>query len=159
MTMRYMSLGMTIFGFWLLLSGHYTNFLLVVGVICSALIVFFSAYMRIVDVEGHPIELLPRALIYWPWLIVEIFKSSWIVSMIILDRRLPVSPTVSCVSAGSGNHLGINVYANSITLTPGTVAIEANRQNIVVHALLKEGADDLGHGAMAARVSWLGGWS
>lgn len=151
--MRYFSLGVVLFGFWLLLSGHYTNFLLAMGLLSVVAILLFSHRMHIVDAEGHPVHLAPRALLYWPWLLVEICKSAWNVTKIILNPALPISPTATRVKASQKSALGVNIYANSITLTPGTISIEVSGQDIVVHALEKSGADDVEGGAMDARVT------
>jgi len=44
------------------------------------------------------------------------------------------------------------MYANSITLTPGTVSVNLEKDKILVYALSKEGADDLLSGEMAKRI-------
>ena len=59
-------------------------------------------------------HLLPVAL-------VEIAKSAWAVTKLILHPRLPISPTMTKVIAGQKTPVGIATYANSITLTPGTI--------------------------------------
>ena len=44
------------------------------------------------------------------------------------------------------------IYANAITLTPGTVSVQLDDDTITVHALSKEAADALKTGDMASRV-------
>jgi hypothetical protein len=61
---------------------------------CALAIVWFARRMDMVDHEGHPIHLGPKALFYWPWLLKEIVKSAWDVSKIILHPKLPISPTL-----------------------------------------------------------------
>ncbi|MDC9700813.1 MAG: Na+/H+ antiporter subunit E [Alphaproteobacteria bacterium] len=153
--MRYVSLGLILFGFWLLLSGHYTTFLVMAGFMSAFLVVCFASYMQVVDREGFPIELYRGLLTYWPWLIVEIFKSALSVTKIILDPSLPISPNVFSLRSSQKTALGINVFANSVTLTPGTIAIRLDVNNVVVHALTKEGVADLKRGEMDARVTRL----
>lgn len=148
----FFSLSASLFAFWLALSGHYTATFIVIGAICSVLIVLFSLRMSIVDEEGHPIHLAIRALTYWPWLIKEIAKSAWDVTRIILDPKLPISPTMTKVKAQQKTGLGVSIFANSITLTPGTIAVDVEGGEILVHALSKAGADDLAEGTMNRRV-------
>jgi multicomponent Na+:H+ antiporter subunit E len=48
---------------------------------------------------------------------------------------------------------GVATYANSITLTPGTITVEVSGNDLIVHALVRDGADDLEAGGMDRRVS------
>lgn len=151
--MRHVSLGIALFGFWLLLSGHYTQFLLTIGALCCIGVVLLARQMKVVDAEGHPIHLVIGALTYWPWLVKEIIKSAWDVTKIIINPALPISPTLMRARATQKTALGVNIYANSITLTPGTISVEVDDHDIVVHALQGEGADALAEGAMDRRVT------
>lgn len=151
------SLGAVLFGLWLLLSGHYTPLLLGFGVASCALVVLISARMDVVDREGHPIHLGPRALTYWPWLFVEIVKANIDVAKRIVDPKLPISPTMLRVKASQKTEVGRVIYANSITLTPGTVSVELEGDMIEVHALTAEGAASLEEGEMDRRVTAMEG--
>ena len=150
--MRRLSLFLVLFAFWLVLSGHYTPRLIIIGAVTSLLCVAAAARMHVDDEEGHPIDLLPRALTYFPWLIWEICKSAWSVTWIILNPRLPISPTMLRVRAGQRSPRGIGIYGNSITLTPGTLTVAADGDMLTVHALTADGADDLEEGTMDRRV-------
>jgi multicomponent Na+:H+ antiporter subunit E len=149
---RRLSLFLVLFAFWLVLSGHYTPRLIIIGAVTSLLCVAAAARMHVDDEEGHPIDLLPRALTYFPWLIWEICKSAWSVTWIILNPRLPISPTMLRVRAGQRSPRGIGIYGNSITLTPGTLTVAADGDMLTVHALTADGADDLEEGTMDRRV-------
>ncbi|MGE0565076.1 MAG: Na+/H+ antiporter subunit E [Pseudolabrys sp.] len=151
--MRYFSLGISLFAFWLALSGHYTPFLITAGIGCAALCVYAAARIDLVDREGHPIHLLPAAALYFPWLIAEIGKSAWSVTRTILSPALSITPTVVTLKATQKTTEGITTYANSITLTPGTITVGVSGNELTVHALVKEGAEDLEAGGMDARVS------
>ena len=151
--MRAISLTGFLFAFWLALSGHYTAVLIGAGAGCALLCVFAARRMRIADREGHPIHLLLGAVTYWPWLVREIAKSAWAVTKIILHPRLPISPTMTIVHAGQRTSVGVATYANSITLTPGTITVGVRRNELTVHALILDGALDLEAGGMDARVS------
>ncbi|MGH6925495.1 MAG: Na+/H+ antiporter subunit E [Propylenella sp.] len=150
--MRLASLAGLLFVFWLALSGHYTPWLVGMGIL-SALATAFAAYrMDVADREGHPIELALRTPAYHPWLAWEVAKSAWGVTKVILSPRLPISPTMTVVRASQRTAAGIATYANSITLTPGTITVGVNGDQLTVHALVAEGANDLEAGAMDARV-------
>lgn len=157
--LRTLSVWATLFLFWLLLSGLYTPFLVAAGAGCAAAVTAIALRMRLVDAEGHPIHLGVRAFCwYWPWLLKEIVKSAWQVTRVILHPKLPISPRVVRFRPSQRSDLGLVVHANSITLTPGTICIEASRDEFVVHALTAEGAASLVTGNdMDRRVARLEG--
>jgi multicomponent Na+:H+ antiporter subunit E len=150
---RSVSLAIILYGFWLALSGHYTALLLSAGAICAIAVTLAALRMRIVDAEGHPTHLLGRALTYYPWLAWEIVKSGWAVTKIILHPRLPISPTMTVVPASQRTSVGRAIYANSITLTPGTITVGVQGEELTVHALVEAGALDLEAGGMDRRVT------
>ena len=151
--MRQIGLAGFLFLFWLVLSGHYTPFLMAAGAVCAAFCVFAMLRVRVADEEAYPAELLWGAVTYFPWLIREIAKSAWAVTKIILHPRLPISPTMTLVQASQKTSVGIATYANSITLTPGTITVGVHGKDLVLHALVTEGAIDLEEGGMDRRVS------
>lgn len=140
--------------FWLAMSGIYTSFLITAGIIFSVAIALFSARrLGVVDREGHPIHLSLNALFYWPWLGLQIAISALTVSRIILSPRLPVSPVLLRVKMSQKSDVGKVTYANSITLTPGTVSVDIEGDEILVHALTQKGAAELTAGEMDRRVT------
>ena len=143
----------SLFLFWVLLSGMFTPFLLIAGAGCALGVVWFSRRMDLIDHEDHPMHLGWRAGLYWLWLIKEIAKSGWQVSKIILDPALPISPTLRRFQPSQQTEVGLVIHANSITLTPGTITVEATPDGLLVHALTREGADALSDSEMDRRVS------
>ncbi len=156
-TLRTLSLFVLLFLTWLLLSGLYTGLLLGLGVLSCLLVVAVCRRMQIVDLEGHPNHLVIGMLRYMPWLLWAIVKANIDVARRIVHPRLPVSPRVIRVAASQKTHLGQVVYANSITLTPGTVAVETGEGTIEVHALTGEAAEEVRSGDMDGRVTDLEG--
>lgn len=148
-----LSTALVLFVFWLVLSGYYTAFLITMGALSSIGVVLLARRMDLVDHEGHPIQLGWRLVFYWPWLFKEIVKSAWDVSKIILDPKLPISPTLVRVKTSQKTTVGVVTYANSITLTPGTISVEVAKGEILVHALTREGAEGLSEGEMDRRVT------
>jgi multicomponent Na+:H+ antiporter subunit E len=151
--MRLASLGVVLFLLWLGLSGHYTPFLVGAGAAAAVLCAVIAARMGVADAEGHPIHLAWAAVTYFPWLFWEIAKSAWGVARLIVNPRLPISPTMTNVQASQRTTVGIVTYANSITLTPGTITTGIKGNILTVHALTRDGALDLEAGGMDARVS------
>lgn len=145
---------------WLLNSGHYTVLITSFGVASCLLVVWLSRRMGIVDDEGVPIHLLPRLPRYLPWIAKEVVKSNLDVSRRVLSLGRPnVSPRLFDAPTTQQSDLGRVLYANSITLTPGTVSIRVHGTKITVHAIADEVADDLLEGEMDRRVTRLEGES
>lgn len=151
------SLAGVLFGLWLLLSGHFEPLLLGFGIMSCLLVVAIAHRMDVIDHEGHPIHIGHRALLYWPWLLVEIAKSNVEVARLILHPKMPVSPAMVQVTASQKTDLGQVIYANSITLTPGTVSVELENGKILVHALTAAGAAALAAGEMDRRITAMEG--
>ena len=148
------SLGLVLFGVWLLLSGFFDSLLLLgLGVLSCVIVVLIANRMDVIDHEGVPIHLGWRILTYWLWFTVEIVKANLDVARRILDPKLPIYPVLVRVKASQASELGQVIYANSITLTPGTVSILVEDGEILVHAIAKELAEDLESGEMDRRVT------
>jgi multicomponent Na+:H+ antiporter subunit E len=157
--MRLVLISVTLFVYWLALSGHYETWLVVSGAVLSVLVVAFCLFKGITDEEGFPIEKLPRALVYWPWLGWQMALSALNVSRLILNPRLPISPTMVKVAALQKSAVGLTTYANSITMTPGTISVEVSEQGkaIWVHAITRENAEGFADDEMNRRVAWMDG--
>ena len=119
-----LSLVVVLILLWLLLSGHYTPLLIGLGLFSVFTVVIISTRMDLVDHEGQPFGLNSfQIIIYWLWLIKEIVKANVSVCKIILHPSLPIKPTLVNIKSLQASSLGRVVFANSITLTPGTVSI------------------------------------
>lgn len=149
---RGLSVGLSLAVFWLFLSGYYQALLLTLGAGSILLCVYIARRMDIHDHEGHPVHLALRGLGYIPWLTKEIVVSNLHVARVILDPKLPINPKVVDVPANQHSELGHVIYANSITLTPGTVTIGVRDRELTVHALTNTTREGLETGDMGRRV-------
>ncbi|MBX2839827.1 MAG: Na+/H+ antiporter subunit E [Gammaproteobacteria bacterium] len=139
---------------WLFLSGLYKLQLLLLGAISVALVVWLANRMKVMQHRGQPIYFrFLHILGYWGWLIKQIFLSNVEVTRLVLSRDLPIKPTLRRVSATPNTEMGRVVYANSITLTPGTTAINFTPDDdILVHALHEDSLHELESGEMADHI-------
>jgi len=145
-----------LFGLWLLFSGMFTPLLLVFGALSSIFVAWLAGRMGLLPPESSSTWLRPfRCLAYLPWFAWEVAKSNADVVSRILVPSKGISPKVFTVPSTQVSDMARSVYANSITLTPGTIAIDVKGDAIIVHALSKEGAEGLGDGRMDAKVSAL----
>lgn len=146
------SLWVFLYVLWIILSGYFTPLLLGLGAVSCTLVVYIAHRMDVIDHEGHPSHLSLRILPYWSWLCWEIVKSNFDVAKIILSPKMPISPVMFETKASQQSELGQVTYANSITLTPGTVSVKLQNSVLLVHALTVEGAEAVLTGEMDRRV-------
>lgn len=150
--MHFLGVVAVLLCFWLLLSGYWLPFLLISGLGSAFLVATFVKRMGALDRDGQPLHLTFAAATYWPWLLWEIAKSAWDVTKLIIDPKLPISPTLFRTPASQKTTVGLVTFANSITLTPGTISIEVEKDAILVHAITESGAESLLEGTMDRRV-------
>ena len=146
-----------LFAIWLLLSWHFDGLLIAFGLATCTLAVWVGVRMGTVDRESVPIHLVGGALLYVPWLVWEIFKSNVRVARIILAPRLRVDPSIVHFRASQRTDLGRFIYANSITLTPGTVTTGIVGDDFEVHAIVQSEIDGSEENDMNRRVTALEG--
>ncbi len=146
-----------LFAIWLLLSWHFDGLLIAFGLATCTLAVWVGVRMGTVDRESVPIHLVGGALLYVPWLVWEIFKSNVRVARIILAARLRVDPSIVHFRASQRTDLGRFIYANSITLTPGTVTTGIVGDDFEVHAIVQSEIDGSEENDMNRRVTALEG--
>ncbi len=143
----------SLFLFWLLLSGHFTPLMLGLGLASLALTILLSRRMTLIDHESYPLHLSSKLPAFLLFIMQEIVKANIdVIRRIMTFRRDSVSPQLIEVDVPLKSDLGRAIYANAITLTPGTVSIDLTEEKILVHALSKEAADDLATGEMAKSI-------
>ena len=147
------ALFLFLLGFWLLMSGHYTVLITSLGVISCLLCVYLTIKGNFLDNETIPIYFFPRLIQYTIWLIKEIFISNITTAKVILSQS--EEPELFSVKATQKTNEGKVTYANSITLTPGTVTTQIKNDTFEVHALTKEFGDDVRSSVMDKMVTWL----
>lgn len=153
---RGVSLGLILFGLWFALSGHTEPLLLGIGAASSLAIVLIAWRLGILDHEAVPLQLGLRFLGYWAWLARQIVQANLEVARLVLSPRA-VDPRLVRVKATQRSDMGRVIHANSITLTPGTVSVEIEGNEILVHALTPNFAEPTGLDALDRRVSALEG--
>jgi multicomponent Na+:H+ antiporter subunit E len=134
---------------WLLLSGHFGALDFAMAMVASALVAFANR-----DIEGVS-ELLrwtPRLLAYLPWLLKEIWLANIQVVKLVLDPALPIDPVIVRAQTRFSSDIARTTLANSITLTPGTITLDIEGEDFLVHAITAGGGADVVAGGMARRV-------
>jgi len=149
------SLFITLFSFWLLWSGHYTSLLITLGLFSCFFVLLVMRRMQADEHGTVPVAIALRGLRYLPWLLLEIARSNIDVARRVLQPTMSIRPHVIQVRASQRSDLTRVIYANSITLTPGTVTIGISGDDLTVHALTDAAAEGVLSGEMDRRVTAL----
>ncbi|MHA6623129.1 Na+/H+ antiporter subunit E [Pseudonocardia sp. DLS-67] len=152
-----MRIAFPLVAFWLLLSGHYTVLLLVFGALSVLVVVVLVGRMDRADGTRVRVRMSPRAPRYAGWLAGQVVMSSLAVLRQVWSPRLAPRPVVGVTPVDDLSEVGTVVYANSITLTPGTLSLQIDDAGIEVHALRRSDLDGLQAGVMLDRVRQLEG--
>lgn len=136
---------------WISLSGYFTGMLLTLGLISILLVLYLCKRMNILDSETAPYLYVPKTLSYFIWLGKEIFNANIAVVKLVLRPDLEISPTLVKIPVEQNTDLGRSMFANSITLTPGTVSVNLEDDHILVHSITTEMADPSGFEEMSHR--------
>ena len=150
--MHYLIVAIALTVFWILLSGHFTAPLLSFGVVSVVLSVWLAFRMDRADKECNTIYPTPRLLGYLGWLLWAVVKANIDVAKRIWHPALPIQPSWTRLDTRVSTPLEKTLYANSITLTPGTLTTNVHDDHFMVHALSLEGIEELREGEMERRI-------
>ncbi len=142
--------AMALFLFWVLLSASFDWIHLVLGFVVSLAVAWINS--------GHSyfvprFRLWLRILLYLPWLFFKIVQSSLHLSKLILHPALPISPQLISVETKLRHHGAVVLLGNSITLTPGTITAEVDRNKLIVHAIDTFSSEDLASREMEMKIA------
>ncbi|MBK8206333.1 MAG: Na+/H+ antiporter subunit E [Planctomycetes bacterium] len=141
--LRHLMLFVVLLGFWAVLSGQldwtdtHQRYLMICGVASCALATWVARRVGFLNDEGPVGRILVGALTYLPWLTWQVVTSNWDVAKRVWSRDPGLDPLVFTTKYEIKSDLGAAIFANSITLTPGTItiAIDTEKKEMLVHAI------------------------
>lgn len=134
--LRLIVISIPLMALWLLMSGIYKPLLISFGVLSCAISVWIMHRMEKVDGEVYKLNLNPfRTITYLVWLFKEIAVSSFNVTKIAILPKAKFNQKLFSVPVTQATDMGQVMYANSITLTPGTITVETEPGYFLIHAL------------------------
>lgn len=156
--MRALSLVVLLGVYWALLSGQFHNsFLITCGVLCIGFVAWMAHRMGLLDDEGVPARYYVQLLLYLPYIVWQVLLANWDVLKRIWAADMPIDPRLTRIPYSTRAGFVTVTYANSITLTPGTVTMEVTETEMLIHSLTKEGEDGLLEGDMERHCKRLEG--
>jgi multicomponent Na+:H+ antiporter subunit E len=144
-----------LFAFWVTVSGRLDWFHLLVGVATVACVAWLQSRLRPLRNPGDPRLRFVPLLLYIPWLLWQMVVSAVLVARLILWERDRVDPQLFAFRSRQPSVVNHVVFANSITLTPGTITVDLKDDRYLVHALCPETARGVLGGSMARKVAGL----
>jgi len=146
----FISKAIVLFVFWILLSASFEWIHLCLGLVFSFAVAWSNA--------GHStfvpkFRLWFRVLLYFPWLFYKIIQSSLHLTKLILHPALPIDPQLISVDSKLNHHAAVVLFGNSVTLTPGTITAEVDRNKLIVHAIDKVSGEDLESKQMESKIA------
>ena len=147
---------------WIVFSGKFDAFHLALGAVSVAAVLLFNlAIRRMSPAHGGPAARAPfrlrEAVFYFPWLLWQIVVSAIYVTRLTLLGEKRIDPHIVRFRSDQPNEVAQVILGNSITLTPGTLTLDIEGDEYVIHALDRYSATGLLEGSMPRRVARLWG--
>lgn len=138
-------LFLLLFLFWLVLSPGISTQTIVAGLLISFCVALYNQDLAFEEGETsfYSVKGVVKLFRFIIVLLVEIIKANIDVAKIVLSPSMPISPCFVKVPLTQKKDMNRVLYANSITLTPGTLSVDMNEEEILVHALTKEAAEGM----------------
>lgn len=156
--MSFLITTIVMFAFWILLSGEFTFILITSGVVASLITAYLShdIFIGKADLKTETGRVF-KFIVYIPWLLWEIILANVEIAYLVLSPKPLVDPQIVRFKNDLKTDLGIVTLAHSITLTPGTVTVDANREEFVIHAIWQKSAEGIISGEMQRKVKKIEG--
>ncbi|WFW29774.1 MAG: Na+/H+ antiporter subunit E [Wolbachia endosymbiont of Menacanthus eurysternus] len=122
----------TLFFLWITLSGYFKLFFIFCGIFSSIFVLFIfkrlinneNTLNQILNTTTNKLLLYKLLINYTPWLIYQIIFSNIYIAKKILQIKLKLEPIIIVKKCKKHNDKSITLFANSITITPGTLTID-----------------------------------
>jgi len=142
-----------LFAFWLVLTDSFEVVDLALGVALSlALGAWATRFLWPADAPTLTARQAARFLLYIPRLFASVIMAALQVAEVVLDPRMPIDPVVISHRTSFTRDVSRVAYANSITLTPGTLAVDVDGNTFHVHCLAERFATDIATGDLERRI-------
>lgn len=156
--MSFLITAIAMFSFWILLSGEFTFILITSGIVASLIVAYLSHDIFIgkpdIKVETRRVF---KFIKYLPWLVWKVILANFEIAYLVLHPKMLIDPQIIRFETDLKTDLGIVTLANSITLTPGTITVEANKEEFVIHAIWQKSVEGIINGEMLRKVKEIEG--
>jgi multicomponent Na+:H+ antiporter subunit E len=155
---QYLTVFALSFAFYQLLGGFgHLTFNVITGAISAtiaALVLGRVSFTRPPNLRRITVQ-TARLFVYAPYLLWEIAKANLDIAYVVLHPSLPIDPRMVEFDGAVWGDMPVTTLANSITLTPGTLTVDVDREKFHIHALTKSSRDDLLAGGLERAVRFV----
>ncbi|MBU1242615.1 Na+/H+ antiporter subunit E [Myxococcota bacterium] len=120
---------------WLALTVPWQPLQILAGALVAAIAAFFVRPLLPASFSGFGPVVIGRFLLFVPVFIVEMVKANFQIAWIVLHPRMPMNPRVLTAKTRLESDAGKMLLANAITLTPGTLTIDARGDELIIHCV------------------------
>lgn len=153
--------AVVLFLFWFALSGRTEPLFVVTGAIGAVVITLVTSPVTAAclrpDADHVRITRIPlavvRALGFAVWMAGRILVASVQLARIVLSRTMPLDPCSVRFQTELRSPLARTTLTNAISLVPGTLTVDIDGNDIVVHALSPLQVEDLVTGRLQNKVA------
>lgn len=132
-------------GFWLAITGSFRWEAMVLGAAVCFLVALFNRELLITSGESPPLTV--KNVLWGLYLIkdllISVIIANFQVAAVVLNPRMPIYPGVVRFKAGLEKPVSMVILANAITLTPGTLTVFCDDNEVLVHALTEKSAEEV----------------
>lgn len=138
--MKYVATFLVLFASYVLLAGYAVQELLL-GAVISIVLTFILANLVEYTIDyKFPVRLLVFIFVYVPIFIYKLVLANIDVALRVLGFK-KLNPGIVKIKTDLEGDFAKLTLANSITLTPGTLSIDVNGDDIYVHTVDVQGSD------------------
>lgn len=138
-----------LFVVWMALSGSHDAIHIALGLGVALVVTWLNPASSSSPVRDVPFF---GILGYLPWLFTRILSSGLHLTRLILDPALPIAPRLIRYDTELQGDGEIVLLGNSVTLTPGTITVEVEPGELVVHTIDDRSSQDLIDGRLEGRI-------
>lgn len=121
---------------WLALTDIKNYQEILIGIAIALLISFLTGHFLITTEKSqHPVKRFIHFIFYVFKFIWEMIKANFEVAYLVIHPMLPIKPGIVKIKTKLTKDSAITVLSNSITLTPGTLTVDVNKdkQELYIH--------------------------
>lgn len=133
--MKYVATFLVLFVSYTALAGIEIQELLLGAVVSVALTFILAKHVNFTMDYRFPIRLLVFIFAYVPLFVWQLILANFDVALRVLSPKIPLNPGFVKISTDLEGDFAKLTLANSITLTPGTLSVDIDGNDIYVHTV------------------------
>jgi multicomponent Na+:H+ antiporter subunit E len=160
---RWLTQWIVLFALWMALSGVLVAEFMIIGGLSAVGAIVLSELLFRGSHEGkyasapssvkwYAMTVL-RFMGYVPWLAYQIIVSNFHVAYLVLHPKMPIEPALVEFTTTLLSERAQVTLAQSITLTPGTVTVDASDGKFLIHCLSRTTRQGIEDGILQKRVA------